>query len=175
MFAAFIPYFYYSYQNFITILLLIITLIYLISEILRSKEIHIPLIYEITQTASRSKDENRIILGPITMTLGVFLSLTFFDYRSAVIAIFALSFGDGVASLFGKIIGGIKIPFTFEKHSADSRCFFVLVVVYISCGISFHQALILAFTAAAVEAFPSGDYDNLLVPVVTGFIAAKIL
>jgi phytol kinase len=172
MLAAFVPYFYYLYQNLVTEILLIISLIYLISEILRAKEIHIPVIYQITKIAARSRDENRIILGPITMVLGIFLSLTFFDYRSAVIAIFALSFGDGVASLFGKIIGGWKIPFTFGKtFSGTGGCFFVLLVVYISCGLNITQAAILALTAAVIEAFPTGDYDNLLFSVCTGFIA----
>jgi phytol kinase len=176
MLASFVPYFYYLYQNLVNVILLIISLLYLISEILRAKEIHIPVIYQITKIAARSRDEGRIILGPITMVLGIFLSLTFFNYRIAVISIFALSFGDGVASLFGKIIGGWKIPFTFGKtFSGTGGCFFVLSVVYISCGLNISQAVILALAASVIEAFPTGDYDNLLVSVLTGFIAYKIL
>lgn len=173
--AAFVPFYYYYSQSIIMTLLLAVTLLYFISEVLRSKKIKIPLISRITETASRSKNKNSIILGPITLSMGVFLSLTFFDYRSAVIAIFALAFGDGVASLFGKTIGGWKIPFTFGKtFSGTSGCFLVLFIVFIACGLNITQALFISLFASFVEAFPTGDYDNLLMPIATGFVAQNL-
>jgi phytol kinase len=178
MMAFFIPYFYYFHQQATLTLLLSITLAYFISEVLRvKKNIYIPVVSAITLISSRDtdRDNGKIILGPITLALGIFLSLAFFDYRSAVIAIYALSFGDGVASLFGGIIGGWKIPFTFGKTiSGSSGCFSVLSIVYLACGLSFYQALSLAFIAALIEVFPTGDYDNLLIPVATGVIAKNL-
>ena len=175
MLAAFIPFFYYFYQSIVMTSLLLITLLYFISEILRIKRIHIPLIFQITEIASRSKDRGKIMLGPITLSMGIFLSLTFFDYREAVIAIFAVAFGDGVATLFGKTIGGWKIPFTFGKtFSGTSGCFVVLFIVFLACGLNINQAVFLALSASIIEAFPTGDYDNLLIPVITGFIAEKL-
>ena len=113
--SAFIPFFYF-YQRFWVITgLLLITLIYFASELLRIKKISLPLISQITEFAARTRDEGKVILGPITLVVGIFLAFTLFDYRTAVIAIFALSFGDGVASLFGKLLGGPKIPLTFGK------------------------------------------------------------
>ena len=175
MLAAFIPFFYYFYQSIVMTSLLLITLLYFISEILRIKRIHIPLIFQITEIASRSKDRGKIMLGPITLSMGIFLSLTFFDYREAVIAIFAVAFGDGVATLFGKTIGGWKIPFTFGKtFSGTSGCFVVLFIVFLACGLNINQAVFLALSASIIEVFPTGDYDNLLIPVITGFIAEKL-
>ena len=172
MTAAFVPYFYYFAESTVMAVLLSVTLLYFISEVLRSKNLYIPVITRITLIASREKDMNKFILGPITLSLGIFLALTFFDYRSAVIAIYALAFGDGVASLFGEIIGGWKIPFTFGKTlGGTSGCFVVLVIVYLACGLGIFQAVFLALIAALIEVFPTGDYDNLLIPVATGIIA----
>ncbi len=177
MMAAFIPFFYYFAQYPVMTILLAITLIYFISEVLRTRgKIYIPIVSQITLIAAREKDRDRFILGPITLSMGIFLALTFFDYRSAVIAIYALAFGDGVASLFGEIIGGWKIPFTFGKTlSGTMGCFLVLVIVYLSCGLSFYQAGFLAFIAAIIEVFPTGDYDNFLIPVITGLFAQNLL
>lgn len=172
MMAAFLPFFYYLFETHVLVFLLVVTLIYFISEILRTNKKNLFIISRITEIASRDRDEEKIILGPITLTMGVFLAFTLFDYRSAVIAIFALAFGDGVASLFGKVIGGYKIPFTFGKtFSGTLGCFFTLCIVYVACSLNFYQAIILAFVAAVIEAFPTGDYDNILISVGTGLVA----
>jgi phytol kinase len=174
--SAFIPYFYFFSRSIVLTSLLIITILYIISEILRSKQIRIPFISNITELASRTKDEGKIVFGPITLSLGIFLALIFFDYRTAIISIFALAFGDGVASLFGKIIGGTKIPFTFGKTISGSfGCFIVLIIVFISCGLNLFQAVIIALIASITEAFPTGDLDNLLIPLLTGIFTQYLI
>ena len=176
MTAAFVPFLYYFDQNLTIILLLSINLLYFISEFLRSKNIYLPIISQVTEIASRPVDENKVILGPITLSMGIFLSLVFFDYRIAIISVFALAFGDGVASLFGKIIGGWKIPLTFGKtFSGTGGCFIILVIVFLACGLDRYQAVFLALVASIVEAFPTGDFDNLLIPILTGLFAKEIL
>lgn len=176
MLSAFVPFFFFFYQNIIITLLLSITLIYVFSEIFRLKKIEIPIISKITELASRSRDEGKVVLGPITLSLGVFLSLTFFDYRTAIISIFALSFGDGVASLFGKTIGGWKIPLTFGKTISGSLgCFIILILVFSGCGLTISQSILLSLFATSVEAFPTGDFDNLLIPVLTGIFAQNLI
>ena len=154
------------------VFLLSISFVYFMSEVFRIQKIRIPVITKITELASRSRDEGKIVLGPITLSLGIFLALTFFDYRVAVISVFSLSFGDGVASLFGKIIGGPKIPFTFGKtFSGTFGCFITLTIVFFTCGLQFYQALFLALFSSVIEAFPTGDFDNLIIPVATGILA----
>jgi dolichol kinase len=176
MTSAFVPFFYYFNQTLVITVLLSVTLLYFFSEFFRLNNINLPVISNITVIASRPKDTDKVILGPITLSLGVFLALVFFDYRVAVISIFSLAFGDGVASLFGKIIGGYKIPMTFGKtFSGSIGCFIVLTVVFIACGLTKTQAVMLAFIAAIIEVFPTGDFDNILIPVITGILATKIL
>jgi len=176
MFSSFTPFLYFFSRSLVLVGLLIVTLIYFLSEVLRSKNIRIPIISKITEIASRSRDEGKLVLGPITLSIGIFLTFTLFDYRTATLAIFAVSFGDGVASLFGKIIGGIKIPFTFGKTISGSMgCFIVLCSVYSLCGLDISQALLISTAGAVIEAFPTGDFDNLILPISTGLIIQNLI
>lgn len=172
MMSSFVPFFYYHNRSVVMLGILNLGFLYFISEVLRFNNVKIPIITQMTELASRERDEGKIVLGPITLVIGIFLAFTFFDYRSAVIAVFALSFGDGVASLFGKMIGGPKIPFTSGKtFSGSLGCLTVLLIVFSACGLDLSQAAFLAVFATSVEAFPTGDYDNLLIPVLTGMAA----
>ena len=176
MSSAFIPFFYYLYDQLVTIFILFITFIYFLSEVMRFKNIRLPIITRITELAARSRDEGKVVLGPITLTLGIFLALVMFDYRTATISIFALSFGDGVASLFGKIIRGPKIPFTFGKtFSGTLGSMLLLIAVFYGCGLNLNQAIIIALFSSFIEAFPTGDFDNLIIPVATGFFAKNLI
>lgn len=176
MASAFVPFFYYYSDSFIMTSLIFISIVYFFSEVLRFKGIKLPIVSTITELASRDRDKGNIILGPITLSIGIFLSLIFFDYRVAVISIYALAFGDGVASLFGKTIGGWKIPFTFGKTvSGTTGCFLTLFFVYLGCNLTLMQAFLLAAAASFIEAFPTGDFDNLLITVGTGFIATRYI
>jgi len=176
MFSSFTPFLYFFSRSLVLVGLLIVTLIYFLSEVLRSKNIRIPIISRITEIASRSRDEGKLVLGPITLSIGIFLTFTLFDYRTATLAIFAVSFGDGVASLFGKIIGGVKIPFTFGKTMSGSMgCFITLCSVYLLCGLDVSQALVISAAGAIIEAFPTGDFDNLILPISTGLIIQNLI
>lgn len=170
--SSFVPFFYYINPHSVLIGLLLMSIFYLASEVLRQNNIHIPLISKVTVLASRTRDNGKIVLGPITLCAGIFMAFTLFEYRTATIAVFALSFGDGVASLIGKAIQGPKIPFTFGKtFSGSIGCFSILALVYCTCGLSLPQALTLALCASIIEIFPTGDYDNLLIPIGVGTIA----
>ena len=171
MLSAFIPFLYFFSRPMVLIGLLFVTLLYFISEVLRYKGVKIPLISTITELASRTRDEGKIVLGPITLTIGIFVAFTLFDYRTATLATLALSFGDGVASLFGKLIGGVKIPFTFGKTlSGTTGCFLVLCFVFFLCGLNLWQILIISAASSLIEALPRGDFDNLILPVSVGLL-----
>lgn len=174
--SAFVPFFYYYNESLVLIFLLIISIIYFFSEILRLKGIHVPIIFQITELAARERDKENIILGPLTLSIGIFLSFIFFDYRVSVISIYAVAFGDGVASLFGKIIGGLRIPFTGGKTISGSLgCLLTLFFVYLGCNLPPLQAFFLATFVTIIEAFPTGDFDNLLITIFTGVIAARYI
>lgn len=152
-------------------LLVTALILYIISEILRSKNINIPFISKVTEIAARKRDENRIVLGPITLVLGILLAALILPLDCARVGIFALAFGDGLASLMGKLFGKITIPGAHGKTAAGSlTCFFAVFVSTFCCCGNCLTALIIAFAAMFIEVLPLSDFDNLIIPPAIGFI-----
>jgi len=150
------------------------TILYTAMEIFRIRGGHIPIISDLTVFASRRRDHGRFVLGPVTLGLGAFLSLLIFSPLPAAIAVFALAFGDGTASLAGKFLGRIRPPFFFGKSLEGSiACFLGALLsaypatVYAGEG-SWRTALIAACTATLTEILPIRDWDNVIIPLAVG-------
>ena len=106
----------------------------------------IPLVSELTLIASREKDRNGFVLGPVTLGLGAMLSLLLYPLPAASLAIYALAFGDGIASLAGTIVRGPRIPLFGGKTISGSLACFVAVFV-VTLGVT--QRPVEAFILAA--------------------------
>jgi dolichol kinase len=145
------------------------TLGYTFMEYLRLSGIKVPVISSLTSMASRSKDIGCFVMGPVTLGLGALLALLLYPSPAAAIAIYALAFGDGVASLAGKFIGNWRPYFLCGKSVEGSMACFIAVFIstYAVSG-SMYVSIAAAFTAMAVEAMPLEDYDNLAIPVTVG-------
>ena len=151
------------------VILLTGVLSYTLMEYLRLSGVKVPLISSVTGMASRKRDMGRFVMGPVTLGLGALLALLLYPSPAAAIAIYALAFGDGIASLVGKLFGRIRPGFLFGKSVEGCfACFtVVLLSAYAVCG-QLHVALVAAFTAMIIEAMPLEDYDNLIIPVIVG-------
>ena len=105
----------------------------------------------------------------MTLVLGIVLAALLLPLSCAKIGIFALAFGDGLASLGGKLFGRIKIPHTGGKTLEGSLTCFAAVFVstYIITRLSI-VSFIVAFVAMLIEVFPLGDWDNMIIPSFTG-------
>jgi dolichol kinase len=154
----------------LTVLLLMAgTLAYTCMEALRLSGVKIPLISSLTCMASRSRDMGHFVMGPVTLGLGALLALLLYPSPAASIAIYALAFGDGFASLVGKLFGRLRPAFLCGKSVEGSlACFLAVLAAAYRVSGSLGLALIAAFTAMAVEALPLEDYDNLALPVTVG-------
>jgi dolichol kinase len=152
------------------IILMAGTLFYTWVEYLRLSGVNVPLISSITHMASRTRDKGRFVLGPVTLGLGALLSLLLYPSPAAAIAIYALAFGDGIASLVGKLFGRYRPLFLHGKSIEGSiACFMaVFFTTYRVCW-DYKIALSAAVSAALAEALPIRDYDNLIIPLVVGF------
>jgi dolichol kinase len=150
-------------------ILMIGTLGYTFMEYLRLSGIKVPVISSITSMASRSKDMDHFVMGPVTLGLGALLALLLYPSPVAAISIYALAFGDGFASLVGKFFGKWRPAFLFGKSIEGSLACFtaVLISAYAVSGDT-RIAFAVAFTAMVVEAMPLEDYDNLALPVTVG-------
>lgn len=149
-----------------------ISVFYCISEFLRMRGYELGIIAHITRYASRKRDKGRFVLGPLTLAGGIALALLLFPMHTAKIAIFALAFGDGLASLIGKRFGKIRLAVFKDKTVAGSlACFAAVFISSFAVSGSFWKSLILGIAGAGIEMLPLKDYDNLLIPIAIGYFA----
>lgn len=152
------------------------TLIYAYAEHLRSDGRRIAFISAITSAASRPRDRGKFVLGPVTLGIGAMTALLLYPEPAASIAIYALAFGDGLSSIVGKIVGGLRIPFTGGKTFAGSAaCFAAVFFVALKYTGKVEIAVPLGAAATLLEALPTGDLDNIILPVGTGFLASQLI
>lgn len=162
------------------ILLALGTLVYSYAEVLRQRGLRIPIISRVTELASRKRDLGHFVLGPVTLGIGAMLALMLYPEPAAGIAIYALAFGDGLASVVGKLFGRIGIPMTRGKTIEGTlTCVLaVFLTSYLLLGTNGSSPYLTALTAVGiavvagvVEALPLDDADNLALPIVVGLVA----
>jgi|SRR5574344_304905 dolichol kinase len=160
----------------VLILLTLVVILYTISEFARLHGKTVPIISTITTTAARKRDENKFVLGPVTLSCGIIICALLWKPQPASIGIYALAFGDGLASLSGKLFGKIKIPLTQGKTVAGSlTCF---TAVFLSSFFVSKNALYALFIATAgmfIELLPLKDFDNIIIPIALGGLAQILL
>jgi dolichol kinase len=151
------------------------TLGYTLMEYLRLSGIKVPVISSLTGMASRLKDIDSFVMGPVTLGIGALLAMLLYPSPVAAIAIYALAFGDGLASLAGKIFGKLRPAFLLGKSIEGSLvCFFAVLLTSYAVSGSARVSVTAALTAMIVEALPLEDYDNLALPVSVG-LAVQII
>ena len=149
------------------------TLVYIIAEKLRNEGFSVYIVSDLTVIASRNRDSGRFELGPVTLGLGAMLALLLYPEPSSAIAIYALAFGDGFASLVGIPCGRTQIPFTGGKTVAGSfACFISVYIVTLLILRNQAAAVTIASISALLEMLPTGDLDNIILPVGAGFVAS---
>ena len=154
----------------------IIVILYTIAELARLHGKTVPIISAVTAAAARKRDENKFVLGPVTLTLGIILCALIWKPVPASIGIYALAFGDGLASLAGKLFGKVRIPFTKGKTAAGSlTCFSAIFISSYLVGKNAEAALIIATAGMFIEVLPLKDFDNIIIPVALGGIAQYLL
>lgn len=152
-----------------------ISLLYCLSEFFRMHGKSLWCIANITRYASRARDKGKFVLGPLTLAGGVLAALLLFPMHTAKIAVFALAFGDGLASLIGKRFGKIRLVFFNDKTVAGSlTCFGAVFLSALAVSHDWGKSLILGIAGAGIEMLPLKDYDNLLIPVAIGCIAILV-
>lgn len=150
------------------------TILYAAFETLRMKGVEVPVISALTAKAARLRDAGRFVTGPVTLGAGAFLSVLLFPPVPATIAVLVLAFGDSFSSLVGKTIGRIPMPFTRGKSLEGSlTCFIVSFFSAWAVSGKYGAALAVAAVSTFVEALPTKDWDNILLPLAAG--AAAVL
>ena len=99
------------------------------------------------------------------------MALLLYPQPAAAMGIFALAFGDGLASLVGKLYGRVVLPYTGGKTIVGSTTCFVSVML-VALGIlpTYTGAVIVGLSATILEMFPTRDMDNIILPTGVGLI-----
>ncbi|MDR0400849.1 MAG: phosphatidate cytidylyltransferase [Treponema sp.] len=148
---------------------------YIHMEGLRLAGFRVPLVSFITSKASRPRDRGRFVRGPVTLGLGALGALLIYPLPAASIAIYALAFGDGFASLVGKFWGRLRPGFLRGKSlEGCAACFCATLFAAYQVSRDYRVALAAAFAAAVTEALPLEDYDNLALPLVVGLVVGAV-
>ena len=180
--SAFIPFFLSKAYVPVMILLGAAMVLYSVSEFVRLSGKEVFLISAITEAAARKRDENRFVLGPVTLTAGIMTASLLWQPLPAAIGIYALAFGDGLASLSGKLFGRVQIPCTEGNTAAGSLTCFGAIFTATYLALCFSPAasgcpdialvaLKIATAGMLIEVLPLRDLDNIVIPVVLGGLA----
>ena len=146
------------------------TLAYAVAESARLAGISIPVVSTLTTAASRGRDAGRFVLGPVTLGLGALLALLLYPDPAASIAVYALAFGDGLASIVGKVFGKTRPSFLLGKSlEGSAACFAAVFAASYKVAGDFRIAFFAAFIAMLTEALPLEDFDNIALPMAVGF------
>lgn len=150
--------------------------VYSICETIRLNGRSVVLVSRMTALASRSRDNGRFVMGPVTLATGALLALMLYPSTAAAVGIYALAFGDSAASLVGRFFGKIEIP-GFGKKTLEGTfaCFITVFIISYMMVVDAAASLIIAFSAAVAELIPVKDIDNILIPILTGIVAVIVI
>ena len=132
------------------------------------------------QAMSRTGDRREILRGPLYYGI-VFVVLTiwfWYDTPIGIVALMLMCGGDGLADIFGRRLGKVKLPWNKNKSWVGSLGMFLggwifsvcIMGLYLAAGIfsgSLQAYLIplalIALVGTAVESLPLKDVDNITV------------
>ena len=156
------------------VLLSLGTLVFAVAEYLRLNGHTVAIITQLTVLASRGRDRNMFVLGPVTLAVGAMLALLIYPATAAALAIYALAFGDSVASLFGRAFGQTEIV-AGKTIEGSLACLAAVWFVALLVTGRIEVALAIAAVATVLEALPTDDFDNIILPVGVGLVATILL
>ena len=150
-------------------------LFYVANETARVSGTGFGFVSRMTAVASRP-GERGFVWGPVTLGLGAMAALLYYPDPAATVAIYALAFGDGIASVVGKLWGRRSAAWIGTKTPVGSlACFVAVFVSVLTVTRSVPQTLVAAFVATALELIPVKDVDNLIIPLGTGLVMTLVL
>ncbi len=155
---------------FVLTLIIIVSIVYCISEFLRLKRRDLPLIASLTFKAARNEELKGFIIKPIYYAVGIALALILFPSEIGNAAIAILTIGDGLAGLSGVTIGKTSIPYNKNKTVEGTLIGFSTAFFTAIFFSPIKIVLIGVFTGALIESCNKFMEDNLFIPLVSGFI-----
>ncbi len=172
--SMFVPFFSDINYHMTLILLVAVTVLYIVSELVRLNGIRFPVLGIITRLCVRSNEVRQFTLAPLTLVVGVILSLVLFTELTACVVIVILAFADSFATIVGKIYGRLKIPYNRNKSVEGSVAFFLTALLCAVFLLPLKIALIASFVSCIIETMPF-KFNNISIPLGKGLIIGLII
>ena len=164
---------YFINWEVILTIILIVSLVYIMSEIGRMFGKNMPIISYITSKASGKLEFQEPVTSPIFYALAVIGTLLFFSKPVGYTSMAVLTLGDSCATIFGKLFGRRHIPFNKSKNIEGTL--FGLLAAFL--GSLFFvdpvKAMVASSAGMLIELFPSPVNDNLTIPLASGLALAS--
>ncbi|MCP4265930.1 MAG: HAD-IB family phosphatase [Candidatus Brocadiaceae bacterium] len=162
--------------NYILTLALLVatTIVYSASEWARLNAIKFPVISSITILCVRSSERRSFAIAPVTLALGVVLSLLLFPTIIACVTITILACADSIATIVGKFYGKIRIPYNHKKSIEGTAAFFITAFICAVIYVPVKTALIVSLVSCIIESLPL-KHDNITIPLGTGLFLSLLI
>jgi len=159
----------------VSLLILLITSLYIVSEVARLQGINFPVFSTITWKAANKPEFYEFATAPIFFALGIMFSLILFPAPASYASIAILTLGDGFATIFGRKFGSVVFPFNKGKNVEGSVFGFLFASVGAMLFVDPVKALMGAAAGMLVECLPLPLSDNLTIPLASGLVLTLIL
>lgn len=159
----------------VSFVIFMVTLAYIISEFSRMLGVNIPLVSTITWNAALQPEIHEFVTAPIFFAFGIMLSLLLFPPTIGYAAIAVFTFGDGFATIFGKTLGRHVIPYNKGKKIEGTIFGFIFALLGALFFVNPLKALLGAAIAMIVETLPTPFNDNMTIPLAAGLAMLFLL
>jgi dolichol kinase len=156
-------------------LIILLAVLYIMSELARVRGINIPILSTLTWSAANKTELSEFATAPIHFALGIAISLLIFPEPIRYVAITTLTLGDSGAHIFGMKFGKTKLPFNKGKNLEGTIFGFLFAFFGAMIFVDPVRALIAAAVGMLVEGIPNPINDNLTMPLVSGLVLALIM
>lgn len=156
-------------------IIIILAVLYTISEFARVRGINIPILSAVTWNAANKTELYEFATAPIHFALGIAISLLLFPEPIRYVAITVLTLGDGGAHIFGMKFGKTKLPFNKGKNIEGTIVGLTLAFLGALIFVDPVSALIAATVGMLMEGIPCPLNDNFTIPLATGLVLLLLI
>jgi dolichol kinase len=147
--------------KYISPLLFSLTLLFFVSELLRLREINLPIFYEISEFCKK-KEERGFLVEPFFLAFSLLL-LLYFPLDFFIVGSVPLVIGDGLAGLIGYRFGSHKLFYNKNKSIEGSVAFFISTLISFLIFFDVKTSFILTLFSTILESIIK-KYENLILP-----------
>jgi len=154
--------------RFMSFLIIVVCILYLVSEVSRLTNSRFPLFYTITSKAVTGTENWNFALSPLLFAVGIVISLLIFPVPVGYVSITILTIGDGFAAVIGKEFGRIPNPLDKSKRLEGTLLGFLFSFLGTLLFIDPIRGILAASVGLLIESIPLPINDNLSIPILCG-------